>query len=295
MYEQIHESNINRHPASDARVAVNHDVINEYAELIESGYEFPALSVYKVGNDYHLVDGLHRLMAYIKANKPVVTCNVFNGQLREAVLRSFEANAAHGLPRNNADKRNNVQVMLDDPEWSKLSNREIAKKCKVTHTFVNSMRKVETVSTPKENRAVKSPEIKKLSKLEKATYELREREDAINDLAQELIEKDGLLSKQEAELVILKASTPDAAQKKNLELAQELEELYVRYNNLVQLQKNTANQLSDSFTQIRKNKARIHILEKENRELTQKYHQLESEMASFKSQQGARDDEPLPY
>lgn len=295
MHEQIHESNINRSPASDARVAVNHDVINDYAELIQSGYEFPALSVCKVGNDYHLVDGLHRLMAYIQAGKPVVTCNVFNGQLKEAVLKSFEANATHGLARNNADKRKNVQVMLDDPEWSKLSNREIAKICRVTHTFVNSLRKVETVSTPKENIEVKSPEIKKLSKLDKANYDLMERDDTINDLAQELTEKDELLCKQEAELAILKASTPDEAQKKNLELAQELEDLRERYSSLVEFQKNNEHQLSDAFTQIRKNKARIHFLEKENQELTQKCHQLETDITNLRQQLRVRDDEPLPF
>lgn len=55
----------------------------------------------------------------------------------------------HGLPRTNADKRRAVSVLLADPEWAKWSNREIARRCVVTHGLVNSIRSLDTVSSEK--------------------------------------------------------------------------------------------------------------------------------------------------
>ena len=37
-------------------------------------------------------------------------------------------------------KRSAVYALLDNPELAKLSNREIARRCSVTHTFVNRIR-----------------------------------------------------------------------------------------------------------------------------------------------------------
>ncbi len=49
-------------------------------------------------------------------------------------------NDKHGLRRTNADKRNAVRVMLEDEEWSKLSNYQIAAKCHVGEALVRKMR-----------------------------------------------------------------------------------------------------------------------------------------------------------
>lgn len=49
-------------------------------------------------------------------------------------------NDAHGLPRNNADKRKAVGMLLDDAEWRDNSDRWIAETCKVSHTLVQNMR-----------------------------------------------------------------------------------------------------------------------------------------------------------
>lgn len=51
------------------------------------------------------------------------------------------ASARHGLRRTNADKHRAVRRMLDDPEWSLMSDREIAKHCVASHTFVANIRR----------------------------------------------------------------------------------------------------------------------------------------------------------
>lgn len=47
----------------------------------------------------------------------------------------------HGLRRSNADKRRAMQMLLDDAEWVQWSDREVAKACAVSHTFVAEQRR----------------------------------------------------------------------------------------------------------------------------------------------------------
>lgn len=50
----------------------------------------------------------------------------------DAILFSAGANAAHGYPRTNQDKRNDVLRLLNDEEWGQWSDREIARACVVS-------------------------------------------------------------------------------------------------------------------------------------------------------------------
>lgn len=47
----------------------------------------------------------------------------------------------HGLRRSQLDKWRAVERSLSDAEWSKCSNREIAKRCAVSHPFVAEVRR----------------------------------------------------------------------------------------------------------------------------------------------------------
>lgn len=62
--------------------------------------------------------------------------------LPEAIwtLGRVGANASHGLRRTNDDKRRAVLTLLNDLEWAKWSDREIARACGVTHPFVAKQR-----------------------------------------------------------------------------------------------------------------------------------------------------------
>jgi hypothetical protein len=50
------------------------------------------------------------------------------------------ANATHGYPRSNDDKRQAVMTLLRDPEWSQWSNYEIADRCHVSESMVRQHR-----------------------------------------------------------------------------------------------------------------------------------------------------------
>lgn len=121
---------------TQSRVQLNQDVVSEYAERINEGDEFPPITVFHDGADYWLADGFHRYFAHKRADKQTIEATVETGTIRDALLYSAGANAKHGLRRTNDDKRRAVLRLLNDVEWSELSDREIARKCEVSHPTV---------------------------------------------------------------------------------------------------------------------------------------------------------------
>jgi hypothetical protein len=140
MQKQIELDNIRIDCGTQSRVDIDQQTVSSYAELVKEGTVFPPITVYFDGVHHYLSDGFHRYFAHKGAGQDEILAEVRNGTLRDAVLASLEANSTHGLPRTNADKRKAVQMMLDDFEWSDWSNAEIARRCRVSHTFVNKMR-----------------------------------------------------------------------------------------------------------------------------------------------------------
>jgi predicted transcriptional regulator len=121
------------------RTELNEDVIAEYAELLQEGAEFPAITVYFDGANYWLADGFHRYWAAKRVNAEL-NINVIDGSKRDAILHSVGANANHGLRRSNEDKRKAVTTLLQDEEWRQWSDRAIARQCQVTQPFVSKLR-----------------------------------------------------------------------------------------------------------------------------------------------------------
>jgi hypothetical protein len=70
------------------------------------------------------------------------------------VLFSVGVNADHGRPRTHDDKRSAVQRLLDDAEWAAWSDREIARRCRVSRKLVGTLRPAPvTVSSDSEAAA----------------------------------------------------------------------------------------------------------------------------------------------
>lgn len=122
------------------RAAMSQETIDEYAQALEDGASFPPLTVFHDQGKYWLADGFHRLAAFKLAGRSMVSCDAQEGNRRDAVLFSFGVNSDHGLRRTNKDKRKSVERMLKDEEWSKWSDREIARQCKVSHPMVGDVR-----------------------------------------------------------------------------------------------------------------------------------------------------------
>ncbi len=122
------------------RVGMNEETVVDYAEEMVSGAEFPPVIVYHDGTAYWLADGYHRVDAARRIGRPDIQAEVHDGDQRDAVLHGIGANARHGLRRTQADKRQAVETLLRDEQWSKWSDRRIAKKANVDHKTVGKIR-----------------------------------------------------------------------------------------------------------------------------------------------------------
>ena len=93
------------------------------------------------GSDYWLADGFHRLLAAVQAGLKSIPSELRSGTRRDAVLHAAGAHADHGLRRSCQDKRRAVRLLLEDAEWGRWSDREIARKCGVHHELVGTVRR----------------------------------------------------------------------------------------------------------------------------------------------------------
>lgn len=120
------------------RVAINEDVVADYAATV---HELPPVVVFFDGVAYWLADGFHRFHAHRRAGEHTLEALVHQGTKRDAVLYAVGANQTHGLRRTNADKRRAVETLLGDDEWRRWTDREVARRCGVSHEFASSVRK----------------------------------------------------------------------------------------------------------------------------------------------------------
>lgn len=125
---------------TQSRVMIDWTTVGEYAELLAAGVELPRVIVFSDGAEYWLADGFHRYYAAQQLGLAEMEASVYEGSVRDARLFSAGANTNHGLRRTNEDKRNAVLMVLTDPEWARWSDREIARRCGVSHNFVSELR-----------------------------------------------------------------------------------------------------------------------------------------------------------
>ncbi len=128
-------------PGAQMRVEMKPDVVRDYADDMATGATFPPVVVYHDGTGYWLGDGFHRVEAARKIERETIDAEVLEGDARQAILHGIGSNASHGLRRTQADKRRAIERLLRDEEWSKWSNRKIARAAKVDHKTVDKVRR----------------------------------------------------------------------------------------------------------------------------------------------------------
>jgi uncharacterized ParB-like nuclease family protein len=126
---------------TQARLELNQEVVNEYAEHMKEGGAFPPVVVFQDGSNYWLADGFHRYFATKKNKGKTIQAEVQAGTQEEAVLFSFSANSNRGLRMTAADKRNIVIRMLTSKTWGSWSDAAVARHVGVTGMTVGRIRK----------------------------------------------------------------------------------------------------------------------------------------------------------
>lgn len=111
-------------------------LINKMRKHLQNGGSFLPVVVFYDGAEYWMADGFHRAVAAEQEGIETITADVHKGTKRDAILYSVGTNDPNGLPHNPADKRNAVQMLLDDEEWRQQSNDWIAEQCGVDKKVV---------------------------------------------------------------------------------------------------------------------------------------------------------------
>lgn len=219
---------------TQARTKIKEDRVTHYQELMAEGVVFPPLTVHFDGVEYYLSDGFHRYHALNRNKKKQVEVRDIKGTLRDAVLYSKTANGMHGEPMSNEDKRKIVVEMLQDAEWSKWSDREIANQCHVSQPFVSKLRKESGTAPEKikykhssgevlERQRVAEPKEEKPVALETPKEEFQpDNHDPKDEVISELIRQNDDLTMQ---LAIGTADNPDLAKETIQELREEVDSL----------------------------------------------------------------------
>lgn len=138
--EELDPADIRTDGGTQMRAAINRETVEEYAQAMLAGDRFPPVVVYYDGSEHWLGDGFHRLAAWRQVMDDTIAAEVRAGTRRDAILLAAGANADHGLRRTNSDKRRAVLTLLQDDEWRDWSDREIARRCKVSNRFVTNLR-----------------------------------------------------------------------------------------------------------------------------------------------------------
>lgn len=125
---------------TQVRETHNEEAIASYTEILKEGGKLPPVEVVWDGETPILKDGFHRTEATLRSGKISVDAMVTEGTRRDAILGAVECNLKHGLRFTNADKRKIVGIFLEDAEWSKWSDHEIARKVGCSQPFVTKAR-----------------------------------------------------------------------------------------------------------------------------------------------------------
>ena len=134
------------------RVTINQDKVSEYKERMKEGDKFPPILCTFDGTNYWMYDGFHRYFAAQAAGLLEFDVVYKPGTMEDAQDLSYGVNGEHGLPPNKKDREKRVRNALSKERHANASDREIAKLCKVSHTYVASLRRPEVKEQQDRNK-----------------------------------------------------------------------------------------------------------------------------------------------
>lgn len=150
------------------RAGTDTETINNYAEAMADGAQFPEVTVFTDGTHYWLADGFHRVMAAKQNGRTVIAADVRKGTADDAVVFGGTANNKQGKRPTRADVQHFLQMVWERRETifgGTPTGGNLAEKCGVSISagkrFVNErlagMPKA-PVRAPSPKSQVKMPE-----------------------------------------------------------------------------------------------------------------------------------------
>lgn len=88
------------------------EVVDKYAEALELGEEFPPIKVWKRGNSYWLIDGVHRLSAYKKLGREYIEAEIVECKDElDFRVKAIQENLKHGLALSPEEVKENARLL----------------------------------------------------------------------------------------------------------------------------------------------------------------------------------------
>ena len=116
------------------RVALDERTVQEYADAMRDGDNFPPVKVFMDGSRCWLADGFHRVEAATRAGRTVIDADTAKGGFIDALRWALGCNAKHGKRVTNEDKQNAMQMAWDNRQQlfgGDPSTRAMAEMCGV--------------------------------------------------------------------------------------------------------------------------------------------------------------------
>ena len=123
------------------RAAIDVSALAEYVEACRAKEHLPPVLLYQVpARGLVLVDGYHRVGAFVQAGLTWVPAEIRDGSWSDALDAALLANARHGVRRTPADKRRAVMAALGAPKYVDASDRAVARATATSPPFVAVVR-----------------------------------------------------------------------------------------------------------------------------------------------------------
>jgi hypothetical protein len=132
---------------------------HEYSEKIKTGIKFPPIIVGKYRNKKYLIDGYHRLSAYMTNSIDFIECEIRKYDSKEEMfIDSVKANATHGRPFTFQEKIG-IVVRL---EKIKVDMNTISKIIGISSSNIKRFKAERVTTNPKGESIVVKPQFKHL-------------------------------------------------------------------------------------------------------------------------------------
>jgi len=138
--KELNISDIRIDGGTQIRKKLNLDKVNEYAQQMDDGIEFPPITVFFDGSSTWLAEGFHRLSSERQRGSITIKAIVINGTIEDATLFALGSNK-HGLNMSAEDYRRSIDIMLKHHKWSTWSNAQIAAHVGVSASTVARVKK----------------------------------------------------------------------------------------------------------------------------------------------------------
>jgi hypothetical protein len=123
---------------TQARVCINDETVDTYAERMIEGDEFPAIVVFSDGTDMYLADGFHRVLASERNGFIDIEADVRKGTQLDALWYALGANKSNGQRMSRGDVKHAVELALRT--WPDKTQSEIALQVGCVQSFVHKVK-----------------------------------------------------------------------------------------------------------------------------------------------------------